>query len=267
MKEAGRTAAAREAALLRAILATAVLDGLLERNPVDSKLTRSTTGASHRPPTLDELAILVSETGQADPRFKVGILLAAYGGLRISEWRGLRRKDLIIADGRVTVNVERQAQRIPGQGWMVGPPKSAEGVRSVPLPAALTSEIEEHLGTHAGPFPDSLVFPPQGSSEFFDDSQFNRAWNRAREAAGLRVKDEATGKWVSVVREHDLRHFHLSHYAQSGATLAELKARAGHSTAQAAMIYQHAVLDRAAELADSLPTLPTAPPKVAPLRS
>jgi integrase len=245
-------------------MTTAVEDGLIERNPVDSKLTRSSSGIRHRPPTLDELAVMVAEFEETEPRLKLAVLLAAYGGLRISEWRALRRRDLTVDGDRVTVAVRRQAQRVSGEGWIVGPPKSAEGVRTVPLPSSLSADVRSHLSQHVGPFPDSLLFAPMGGSEFLDDSQFNKVWNKAREAAGVRVKEG--DNWVSAVREHDLRHFHLSFYAASGATLAELKARAGHSTTQAAMVYQHAVLDRAADLADAMPALPTLPRRAIPLR-
>jgi len=260
MKESGATSAAREAALLRAILSTAVIDGVLSRNPVDSKLSRSSSGQKHRPPTLEELAVLVDEVGKSAPRLKLAVLLAAYGGLRISEWRALRRRDISFDGGRATVFIARQAQHLAGQGWIVGPPKSAEGLRAVPLPLSLTAEVRHHLSTHVGPFAESLLFEPKGQSTFLHDSQFNVHWNRAREIAGVRVKEGE--KWVSVVREHDLRHFHLSFYATTGATLAELKSRAGHSTTQAAMVYQHAVLDRGAQLADAMPSLPLPSPPV-----
>lgn len=253
-KEAGATSAAREAALLRAILASAMGDELIDRNPVDSKLSRSSSGNKYRPPTLHELGVIVEEFTKSEPRLKLAVLLAAYGGLRMSEWRALRRRDVSINGDRVSIEVTRQAQRISGQGWVVGPPKVAEAVRLVPLPLSLTEMVRAHLTEHVAAFPESLLFPPLGHSEFLDNSQFNTHWNRARVEAGVRVKEG--DRWVSVVREHDLRHFHLSFYAQSGATLAELKARAGHSTTQAAMIYQHAVVDRAGELADAMPTLP-----------
>ncbi len=265
LTEAGATAAGREAALLRAILGTAVTDGIIDRNPVDSKLTRSSSGRSHRPPTLEELSVIVDHFAENEPRLRLAVLLAAYGGLRMSEWRALRRRDLTIDGDRVIVAVTRQAQRVTGVGWITGPPKSAEGLRVVPLPAALGGDVREHLASHVGRFPDDLLFAPLRRSEFLDDSQFNAAWNAAREAAGVRVR-HGDG-WVSVVREHDLRHFALSFYAATGATLAELKARAGHSTNQAAMIYQHAVVDRAAELADAMPLLPVAPKRVVQLNS
>jgi integrase len=264
MKESGATAAAREAALLRAILTTAVLDELIDRNPVDPKLTRSSTGQKHRPPTLEELSAMVEAMAASAPHLKLAVLLAAYGGLRLSEWRALRRSDLMIDEDRVTVAVTRQAQRIARQGWVVGPPKSAEGIRMVPLPSSLTGDIHTHLSQHVGAFPGSLLFQPAGSSEFLHDTQFNVHRDKAREAAGVRTKEGDA--FVSVVREHDLRHFHLSHFAQSGATLAELKARAGHSTTQAAMIYQHALVDRGAELADAMPQLSTAKTRLASIR-
>jgi integrase len=265
LEEAGATAAAREAALLRAIMNTAVDDGIIEKNPVNSKLTRSSSGVAHRMPTPDELAVIVAAFEALAPRLRLTVLLAAFGGLRLSEWRALRRRDITINDGRVTVTITRQAQRLSGHGWIVGPPKSAEGVRVIPLPAALTSDVQDHLAAHVGPFADALLFAPGGRGEFLGDSEFNAAWNAAREAAGVRVK-EGEG-WTSVVREHDLRHFALSFYAASGATLAELKARAGHASARAALAYQHVVLDRAAELADAMPALPVAPKRMAQIGS
>jgi integrase len=54
------------------------------------------------------------------------------------------------------------------------------------------------------------------------------------------------------VHLHDLRHAGLTLAAQSGATLAEVMRRAGHSSSRAAMIYQHAAERRDAEVAARL---------------
>lgn len=54
------------------------------------------------------------------------------------------------------------------------------------------------------------------------------------------------------LRFHDLRHTGAVMAARAGATLAELQARLGHSTATAAMRYQHASSDRDAEIARRL---------------
>jgi integrase len=213
-------------------------------------------------PTPDELAVMVTEFEATAPRLRLAVLVAAFGGLRLSEWRALRRRDITeSADGRYLVEVARQAQRITGKGWIVGPPKSSESVRVVTLPTRLTADVREHLAEHVGTFPDSLLFAPGGRSEYLNDKEFNAVWNRAREAAGVRVKEG--GGWVSVVREHDLRAFAGTWHARSGATLRETMTFLGHATTQAAMLYQHVANDRAAELADAMPALPTAPKRVA----
>lgn len=261
--QTGATAAGAEARLLRAILNTAVLDGILSRNPVPGNLTKSQTGVKHRPPTLDELGAMLDTVGDF---YRLPILLAAYGGLRLSEWRALRRRDLTSEQGRIIVNVDRAAVYVAGQGWHIGPPKSAEGVRAVTLPAALTPDVERHLVEYVGPFPDDLVFPPAGASEFLHDRQFNEAWNRARDAAGVRKRTGPT-TYRSEVREHDLRAFAGTMHARSGATLRETMAFLGHSTTTAAMAYQ-ALTGRDADLADRMP-LPAsgARPKVTRMRA
>ena len=69
-------------------------------------------------------------------------------------------------------------------------------------------------------------------------------WFRARKAAG---RDD--------LRFHDLRHTGAVLAASTGATLAELMARLGHSTPSAAMRYQHAAQDRDRVIADALSEL------------
>ncbi|BBH17541.1 site-specific integrase [Nocardioides baekrokdamisoli] len=262
------TAAGAEARLLRAIMNTAALDGIVDRNPVPTNLTRTTTGKAHRPPTQAELNVIL---GVIESRYVLAVLLSAYGGLRLSEWRALRRKDLIKDGDRYLLNIERQAQYIGGS-WVVGPPKSAEGVRVVSLPAWASKDVSAHLAAHVGPFPDDLVFAPQGRSEFIHDSAFRDAWNPAREAAGLRLatKHDKNGNviaWENVVREHDLRGFAGTLHAQSGATQKETMAFLGHSTTQAAMAYQHAAEDRLREIADRMPApTPTTKPTASPIR-
>lgn len=68
-----------------------------------------------------------------------------------------------------------------------------------------------------------------------------RVWYRARAAAGR-----------PDLRFHDLRHTGGTLAAATGATLADLMARLGHSTPAAAMVYQHAVAGRDRDIADAL---------------
>jgi integrase len=57
------------------------------------------------------------------------------------------------------------------------------------------------------------------------------------------------------LRFHDLRHTGAVLAASTGATLAELMARLGHSTVGAAMRYQHAAADRDKVIAAALSEL------------
>jgi integrase len=59
------------------------------------------------------------------------------------------------------------------------------------------------------------------------------------------------------LRFHDLRHTGAVLAASTGATLAELMGRLGHSTAGAAMRYQHASADRDKIIAERLSELVT----------
>ena len=61
------------------------------------------------------------------------------------------------------------------------------------------------------------------------------------------------------LRWHDLRHSGATLAAATGASLAELMARLGHSTPSAAMRYQHAVAGRDREIAALLSKLADTP--------
>ena len=60
---------------------------------------------------------------------------------------------------------------------------------------------------------------------------------------------------IADLRFHDLRHFQGTMYAQTGATLAEIQGRLGHSTVQAAMRYQGIAQGRDAELTERMVAL------------
>ena len=59
------------------------------------------------------------------------------------------------------------------------------------------------------------------------------------------------------MRWHDLRHTGATLAAVAGATLKETMARIGHSTPNAALLYQHASETRGREIADKLSELAT----------
>ena len=93
------------------------------------------------------------------------------------------------------------------------------------------------------PVPTAIVFDGRDGTPLSRDA-LQASWKRARTAVGR-----------PDLRLHDLRHTGLTLAAATGATTAELIHRAGHSSAAAAMRYQHAIQDRDRVLADALETI------------
>ncbi len=115
----------------------------------------------------------------------------------------------------------------------------------VAIPPHIVPAVKRHLTEHVGKPPDSLLFPAK-SGEHLQPSTLYRHFYKAR--AKAKRPD---------LRFHDLRHSGAVMAAQTGATLAELMARLGHSTPQAAMRYQHAAQGRARQIAEALSKLQT----------
>ena len=230
-------------ALLRAIMAQAVADELIDSTPCRIRGAGS-TGRVHkiRPATVSELTILYDAMPD---RLKLAVPLASWCALRFGEIIELRRHDIDLVDE--VIRVRRAAVRIDGApgGHVVGEPKSRAGARDVSIPPHLLDAVQQHLAEHVGPQQDSLLFPSTpGGTHHLSLSAMYRAWNVARQAAGR-----------PDLRFHDLRHTGLVLAAATGATLAELMARAGHSTVGAALKYQHAAQSRDREIAALLSKL------------
>lgn len=238
----GPTARAHAYSLLRAILASAIADGYITTNPCQIKGAGDAARASTTTvATLDELDALRDAMPE---HLRALVLLAAWCGLRFGEATELRRQDLeldVEADPPTgIVHVRRGVVRTKA-GRLVGDPKSQAGRRPVVIPSHVVLDVADHLERFAAPGRDGLLFPGRRNREQLAHSSMSKPFNRAREAIGR-----------PDLRFHDLRHTGLTLAAQAGATLAELMARAGHSTSAAALRYQHATQARDQTIADAL---------------
>jgi len=243
----GPTMRAHAYALLRTILGTAVTEDLLDANPCRVR-GGGTTRTKHRPKvaTLPELEVIVAAM---PARLRLMVLLAAWCGLRFGELTEMRRGDVDVAAGvlRVSRGVARAGREV-----VIGDPKSEAGIRTVTVPPHLLPVVEDHLREHVGADPGALLFPACHGGNLAPSSLYTW-WYPAREAAGR-----------PDLRFHDLRHTGATLAAATGATLADLMARLGHSTPAAAMRYQHAAADRDRAIAEALSGFAGA--KVVPLR-
>lgn len=232
------TARAHAYALLRSILTTAVEDGLVPANPCHIRGAGSARRVKKiRPATLAELEALVAAMPE---RYKMMTLLAAWCGLRFGELAELRRGDVDPRHG--VLRVRRAVVRVGGR-FVVGTPKSGAGVRDVAIPPHLLPAVRHHLRHNIAGGRDGLLFP-SASGGHLAPSTLYRVFYPARNKAGR-----------PDLRWHDLRHTGAVLAASTGATLAELMSRLGHSTPAAALRYQHAAQGRDAEIAKALSAL------------
>lgn len=236
-----RTARAHAYALLRTIFATAASDELIALNPCRIVGASSTKRAKPiRPATLAELETL---TLSLPERYRALVMVAAWCALRFGELTELRQSDIDL-DAAV-IRVRRAVTWPTASTPVVGTPKSEAGVRDVAIPPHLLAMLADHLERFAVPGPDGLVFPNTQGEHMHHGSMY-KVFRPARAKAGR-----------PDLRFHDLRHTGATMAARSGATLAELMSRLGHSTVGAALRYQHAASDRDHEIARKLSAMAT----------
>lgn len=227
--------------LLRTIMGNALSDGKIKVNPCVIRGAGSTKRVHKiHPASLDEIAAI---TEAMPEQYRAMVLLAAWCALRFGELTELRRKDITLAgDVYGTVHVVRAVVRVNG-GFLVTSPKSDAGQRDVEIPPHLLSVIAEHLDRFVGSEKDALLFPAAHGGHLAPATLY-RQFYKARAAAN---RDD--------LRWHDLRHSGAVLAAATGATLAELMARLGHSSAGAALRYQHSARGRDREIAALLSKL------------
>ena len=234
------TVRAHSYSLLRTILETArKRDRLIEVNPCEIVGAGSTERKTKtKPATFAEIETIVNGMPE---HLSPMVLLATWCALRFGELVELRRGDVNVGDG--VIHVRRGAVRVDG-GWEIGPTKSEAGIPDVTIPPHVLPAIKAHLASkHVGPANDALLFPPR-TRERLQPSTLYRHFYKARTKA--KRPD---------LRFHDLRHTGATLAAQTGATLAELMVRIGHSTPAAAMRYQHAAQGRDKAIAEAMSKL------------
>jgi integrase len=224
--------------LLRTILGSAVTEDLIPSNPCHLRGAGNSRRVHQiKPASLAELERIIAELPD---RYGLMVLLASWCALRFGELTELRRYDLDIKAGKIMVR--RAVVALHGE-MIVSTPKSSAGLRDVAIPPHLMPAVKQHLNEHAEWGRDGLLFPaPQGGH--LGNGNFYPIWDKARKAAGR-----------PDLRFHDLRHTGAVLAAQTGATLAELMGRLGHTTPTMAIRYQHVAQDRDTEIARRLSEL------------
>ena len=234
--------------LLRSILTEAERDELITRNPCHIRGAGNSKRVHKiKPASLKELETLVAAMPD---RLQVMTLLAAWCGLRFGELAELRRRDVDTKKG--VLHIRRAVARAAGE-TIIGTPKSDAGTRDVAIPPHLLPLVSAHLLKHTQPGREGLLFPGTNGGHLSPSTLYGRKATKSRKGWGFYEARAQAGR--EDLRWHDLRHTGAVLAAATGATLAELMGRLGHSTPGAALRYQHAAEGRDAEIARKLSAL------------
>jgi integrase len=232
-KPMSAASAAQAYRTLNRILAAAVDDELLGRNPLSGIRPPRSQQQEMRFLSHDDVATLAAAI---DTRYRAMVLVAAYGGMRAGELIALRRRHVDLLHR--TITVVEQVQVVAGR-FEVHAPKSAAGRRAVPLPSFIVEALEWHLRDVAEPGPDGIVFPsPEGGHLRLENFR-RRVWEPAVWRAGL-----------APLRVHDLRHTCASLAIAAGADVKVLQRMLGHASAALTLDrYGHLLPGQAEEVA------------------
>ncbi len=160
------SATAKAYRLLRAVLTTATEDRLIPRNPCRIRGAGDEKPAER--PVLTVAQVFHLADRMKDPRYRALILLTTFASLRWGEAIALRRCDIDVSAG--TVSIRRQYVEMT-TGHQLGPPKSRASLRTVAIPGA------NHRRCHR---PPGLLRRPR-----LDGARFYRGARRGATAGQL----------------------------------------------------------------------------------
>lgn len=171
-------------------------------------------------------------------RYRPMIYLAAFSGMRPSEYRGLQWSS--VGDGMVQVT-----QRADKTG-IIGPVKSKAGRRRIFVPKLVTDMLAEWRKKCPVTEAD-LVFPTGNGKPILLDNFRISAWMPLMREAGLTLARNQGGKTVehSLYSPYALRHYYASKLIERGEDLKFIQQTMGHSKIEITFnVYGHLLKGR-----------------------
>jgi integrase len=179
-------------------------------------------------PSREEIKAIIAHLSD---RWRPILLTAIFTGLRASELRGLKWKNVDLPHAKL--HVRERADRY----LEIGEPKSEAGERVVPLPPTVVNVLREHKMKSKGEF----VFPTDQGKPQHHANILHRGFEPAQVAAGV-VDEHGKPKYAL----HALRHFYASWCINRGKDgglelpMKMVQERLGHSTINlTADLYSH----------------------------
>jgi integrase len=162
------------------------------------------------PPSKADVRKLIEA---AAPDFRVKLIFAAATGVRAGEFHALRWRHIDFAKGEVTIEARLDQYKEEG------PPKTAAGVRTIPLAKSVAAELKRWRLRSSFSRDDDYVFP-------------NGKGRPERHNVMLRGHFRPLCKRAGVARVnwHGLRHFAISCWIEQRLAPKTVQTFAGHSS-------------------------------------
>ena len=174
-------------------------------------------------------------------RYRPMIYLAAFSGMRPSEYRGLAWPQL--SEDRVIIK-----QRADKTG-IIGPVKSKAAKRTVFLPSLVTEMLFEWK-ERCPQSHHELVFPTEKGNPLLLTNIRAGAWLPLMREAGLMITDKANGKLTERAKytPYVLRHYFASKLIEKRKDLKFIQTAMGHSRIEITLnVYGHLIKDKEEE--------------------
>lgn len=207
---------------LASILELARADGAIKVNPADGVARPKVKSRPGRALSDGELAAIIEAAEQVNAEQAAMVWLMARAGLRVGEVLALRRRDVDVAGGMLTI----QGSMSRREGVR---PAKADSERTIPMSADLVQRLQRHLAGTVASFDGWLFTAPRGGRLRYDNWRI-RTWNRIVETAG-----------IGDVNPHDLRHTVATRlFVVDGWTVPQVQAFLGHADPKVTLsIYTH----------------------------
>ena len=220
---------AKALGMMRGILDLARRDQALRVNPASDvrpprRLRREQVG---RALSDDEIGRVLDASEAVDERLAPIVWLLGRCGLRIGEALAVRRMDVDLKAGMLSVS--RSMSRNEGPRPVKGRASELDG-RRIPIPPDVVDRLRSHLDNQSVTTIDGLLFTNHNGAPVGYHNWRSRKWCRIVELAD-----------VGALRPHDLRHSAITRlFVADRWSPAEVQAWAGHSDPRITLaIYTH----------------------------
>ena len=165
----------------------------------------------------------------ADDDFRIILLFAASTGARAGEQWAVRWRDADLENDQLHIG-----RRVDAYGEE-GAPKSAAGVRTVPISSQLTAMLKAWKLKSKFKRPDDLIFPNSQGNHIGHDNLVKRHFLPLLDKLEDDHRGDPTGSPPRRVNWHALRHFAVSCWIEAGFAPKTVQTFAGHASLQVTM--------------------------------